>query len=68
MRTLSRVTSHVEPASAMAPVVSADRSGFAIRKFLDLELSRKASKLTRNSPHRNRNSGAGDFVSEMLNV
>jgi hypothetical protein len=52
----------------MAPAVSADRSGFAIRKFLDLELSRKASKLTQNSPHRNRNSGMGDFVDEMSNL
>lgn len=41
-------------------------SQFAIRNFLDLELWKKASKLMRNRPHRNRNSDTGDFVSEML--
>jgi hypothetical protein len=30
-------------------------------------LSKKASKLTQNSPARNRNSDTVDFVSEMLN-
>src|SRR5580693_5895606 len=65
MRTLSRVTSLVEPTSALA-AASAARS--AIRNFLDLELSKKASKLTQHSPYRNFNSDTGDFVSEMLNV
>jgi len=45
----------------------ADR-GVAFRNLLDLELSKKASKLMQNSPHRNRNSEIGDFVSEMLKV
>jgi len=39
---------------------------FAVRNSLDLELSKKTSKLMQNSPHRNRSSDTGDFVSEMF--
>jgi hypothetical protein len=45
-----------------------NQSLITIHSLLDLELSKKASKFTQDSAHRNRNSETGDFGSEMLKV